>query len=322
MAMTTVVNRGAAAGCRSLGRTLATTTVTTTNTSNNGTTKKLVIPVELISDTMWPNGYIGKKHLRRAMDHVLKTTAESNTSTEVVFSVVRVPLLLEPHYPEEEPFVETNRARLETKFGGPGGWYIQKSRHDLKGRGLNAGIPHFNLDRLTYNTLASHRLVQKIGKVYRLGVSETLYDALNVYHFVDGHSLNDHLGLAKLTHQTLTLLLEQEKKDNADKEITIMSEEEIVNFLQSKEGYAEIESAHHALSTQLNIHSIPQFLIEGKTLIDGAVDSSVFIKVFNKIIQRGYVHNNSKPIFADILGLTTEIVQQGSHTHSSLSSDS
>jgi predicted DsbA family dithiol-disulfide isomerase len=241
------------------------------------------------------------------MDHVLKTTT-STKEVEVVFSVVRVPFLLEPHYPKDKAFVETNRARLEAKWGGPRGWSIQKSRHDLKGRGLDAGIPHFNLDRLTSNTLASHRLVQKIGKVYGLAVSETLYDALNVYYFVDGHSLNDHVGLAKLTHQTL--LLEQET--NADNQI--MSEEEILHFLQSKEGCAEIEAARHALTTQLNIHSIPKFIIEGDTLIDGAADSSVFIEVFNKIIKRGYVLNTSKPIFADILGLTPEIVQQGSHS--------
>ena len=50
----------------------------------------------------------------------------------------------------------------------------------LKGRGLAAGIPHFNLDRLASNSMASHRLIQHIGKRYGLHVSEALYDRLNV----------------------------------------------------------------------------------------------------------------------------------------------
>ena len=50
----------------------------------------------------------------------------------------------------------------------------------LKGRGLAAGIPHFNLDRLASSSMASHRLIQHVGRRYGLNVSETLYDRLNV----------------------------------------------------------------------------------------------------------------------------------------------
>ena len=60
------------------------------------------------------------------------------------------------------------------------GWERQKQAHDLKGRGEAAGIPHFNLDRLTSNTMASHRLIQYVGKKFGLRASETLYDRLNM----------------------------------------------------------------------------------------------------------------------------------------------
>jgi len=53
-------------------------------------------------------------------------------------------------------------------------------RFSLKGRGQAAGIPHFNLDRLASNSMASHRLVQHVGKLYGLHISEKLYDRLNV----------------------------------------------------------------------------------------------------------------------------------------------
>lgn len=65
------------------------------------------------------------------------------------------------------------------KWGGETGWNAQKKSHDLKGRGLEAGIPHFNLDRLASNTMASHRLIQMLGKQYGLAVSEAIYDLLN-----------------------------------------------------------------------------------------------------------------------------------------------
>lgn len=225
----------------------------------------------------------------------------------MVFSVVRVPFLLEPDYPEDAIYVETNRERLEKKWGGPQGWNIQKQRHDLKGRGLEAGIPHFNLDRLASNTVASHRLVQKIGKTYGLGISEKLYDALNVYYFVDGKSLNDHESLAKLTEIIL-------KEHVAEKNIPIMTRDQTLEFLKSTEGRREIEHALHVLKTQLNIHSIPKFIVEGQTLIDGAAQADVFVKVFQKILDRGYAHSTT-PIFADILGLTPELFHRGSHAN-------
>jgi hypothetical protein len=90
-----------------------------------------------------------------------------------------VPFFLEPHYDENKPYVCSNRERLINKWGGEAGWEEQKRRHDLKGRGLEAGISHFNLDRLAANSMASHRLIQHLGKTYGLAVSEAVYDKLN-----------------------------------------------------------------------------------------------------------------------------------------------
>lgn len=223
---------------------------------------------------------------------------------KVKFAVLRVPFFLEPDYPEDKEYVETNRERLIKKWGGKEGWEEQKTRHDLKGRGEEAGIPHFNLDRLTANTMASHRLIQHISKRYGLHVSERLYDALNVYYFVDGHSLNDHERLAHLTRNVLV---------ECDVEDPIASVDEILAFLKSDEGRSEIERALKRLRNELGIHSIPKFIIEGRTLVDGAAHSQVFVRVFDDIISRGVVHNEGKPLFGDILGVSRELVQQGSH---------
>jgi predicted DsbA family dithiol-disulfide isomerase len=192
------------------------------------------------------------------------------------------------------------------------GWERQKQQHDLKGRGMDAGIPYFNLDRWTSNTMASHRLIQHVGKKYGLRVSEGLYDVLNVYYFVDGFALNDRPRLAKTAYDCIRSLAAEEE---GSEDVDVMSEEEILDFLNSDEGRREIEEALSALQ-QMGVHGIPKFVIEGSRLVDGAAHSDVFIDIFRDIEERGEVLRG--PIFADILGVSPEILLKGSHTRATL----
>lgn len=230
------------------------------------------------------------------------------------FSVIRVPFFLEPWYDENKPFIETNRERLIRKWGGPEGWERQKAQHDLKGRGLEAGIPHFNLDRLASNTMASHRLIQHVGKKYGLRVSEGLYDRLKLYYFVEGHSLNDKSLLAKVAAEEIQKLMTNEvnKQQKAPPiRQPAMTEREILNFLNSDEGRVEIETALKTLD-RIGVHGIPKFIIEGSTVVDGAAHSDTFVTVFREIERRGEVAHG--PIFANILGISEEVVDNGSHS--------
>ena len=228
----------------------------------------------------------------------------------VRFSVLRVPFFLEPHYDEDKPYIESNRDRLIKKWGGKRGWEEQKRRHDLKGRGLAAGIPHFNLDRLASNSMASHRLIQHVGKTYGLRVSEGLYDRLNTYYFVDGHALNDKPRLAQVAAAEIAKLVTLECKNTNGNAPAPMMEEEILTFLQGNQGRKEIELALQALN-DLGVHGIPKFVIEGRQVVDGAAHSSVFIDIFREIEARGEVAG--KPVFASILGVDDETIQRGSH---------
>ena len=180
--------------------------------------------------------------------------------------------------------------------------------YSLKGRGLAAGIPHFNLDRLAANSMASHRLVQHVGKKYGLYASEKLYDRLNVFYFVDGHSLNDRPRLAKVAAEVLS---ETIAKDNTNQ----MTEDEILTFLNGNEGRTEIANALRALH-QIGVHGIPKFIIEGTTVVDGAASSNTFVKIFREIEQRGSIAR--KPVFANILGVNVDTIREGSHTRESM----
>lgn len=237
--------------------------------------------------------------MNSAIDEVLRHPLP-DAPKKLAFSILRIPYFLEPNYPEDVDVVETNRERLIQKWGGQAGWDRQKHMHDLKGRGLEAGIPFFNLDRKTSNTMASHRLIQYLGKTYGLAVSEAVYDQLNKYYFVDGHSLNDKPRLARVACE----LLEELLPNNAP------SEDDILEFLNGNEGREEITNAGHALN-QLGISGIPKFIIEGRTMVDGAARSDTFIEIFRDIEKRGSVH--SGPIFNDVLGVSDETVQTPSH---------
>jgi predicted DsbA family dithiol-disulfide isomerase len=269
------------------------------------------------------------------------TNPQPQAPKEVAFAVLRVPFFLEPHADESVPFVGTNRQRLLEKWGGPAGtffcrccapgrcfvcrlhwfvvlsfshwphqtciwlllcigWEAQKRRHDLKGRGLAAGIPYFNLDRLVGNTMASHRLIQMVGKLYGLRVSEQVYDLLNEYYFVQGHSLNDQPRLAQVVAELLQQLAV----------VPPASDDDLLSFLRSDLGRDEIETALAALH-ELNIHSIPKFVIEGTTVIDGAATADVFIKLFRRIERRGTI--DAEPVFASLLGIDPSEIEP-SHT--------
>ena len=158
--------------------------------------------------------------------------------------------------------------------------------------------------------MASHRLIQHVGKRYGLNVSEKLYDRLNEYYFVDGHSLNDRPRLAKVAAEVLSDTI---AKDNTNQPMT---EDEILTFLNGNEGRTEIENALQALH-QIGVHGIPKFIIEGSTVVDGASEGSdTFINIFREIEQRGSI--TKKPVFADILGVNAETIQEGSHTRESM----
>lgn len=238
--------------------------------------------------------------MTKAIDQVLNDPLPG-APKPMAFSILRIPYFLEPDYKEKEVFIETNRERLVKKWGGKRGWENQKHHHNLKGRGLDAGIPYFNLDRKTSNTMASHRLIQHLGKEYGLAVSEAVYDLLNVYYFVDGHSLNDKPRLAKVTCELLDELLPKDKAP---------SKKEILNFLNGTEGKEQILHALAALN-QLGISGIPKFIIEGRTVVDGAAQSETFVEIFREIEKRGSVH--SGPIFNDVLEVSDETVQKPSH---------
>ena len=209
-----------------------------------------------------------------------------DATNPVRFSVLRVPFFLEPGYDTDERFSETNRARLERKWGGKVAFAAQKHRHRLKERGQEVGIEKFNLDRLASSTLKSHRLIQWITKNRGCEVAEAVYNDLNFRHFVDGKKLND-----------ADMLCDAAAAAGVDRD-------EAMRFLESGEGLEEIGDAQEMLQ-EMGIHSIPNFVVGGKVVVSGAVHAAKLVQIFRRLESTGEGAPGSA--FADALRIPPEM---------------
>jgi predicted DsbA family dithiol-disulfide isomerase len=305
-----------------------------------------------IHTTIIITGYIGKRHLYNAIQEILQTpvsssanidtdddndtttTTTSTTATEPQvgrridgFAIIRVPYLLEPNYDMSKIYIETNRQRLIQKWGGPQQWEIQKQRHQLKERGLQVGIQHFNLDRYASNTIRSHRIIQYMSRTYGLYISEYVYDRLNQYHFVDGYALNDVPRLAQTIAQSLqtlyishpssfTTIIQNNNHTNntADTEKTLTpppTEEFILDYLYGTDGQDVILQTVEIVQQEYGIYGIPTFIIDGgNTVLNGAVHAQEFVQIFRTIEQQQ--HPNT-PIFSSVLNIPSHIIERGSY---------
>ena len=205
------------------------------------------------------------------------------------FTVVRVPFFLEPDYPTDPSFEETNRVRLIRKWGGKAGWDAQKRRHGLKERGLEVGIPKFNLDRSASNTLASHRLVQWVTRTLGINAAETMYNSLNKLHCEDGQKLNN-----------TAMLVEEAVAVGADAE-------EAREFLESEAGKPEIQAAQAKLR-ELGVSGIPTLILAGKwQMPSGAIGASSLVDAFRQLEEMG---GGTGSMFAEALAIPDTVMEE------------
>lgn len=206
------------------------------------------------------------------------------------FTLLRVPFFLEPDYPTSEEFEETNRTRLIRKWGGVHEFAAQKSRHQLKERGREVSIEHFNLDRVASSTMLSHRLVQWVTKTKGINKAEQLYNILNERHFVIGQKLNSQ-----------DMLCEAAEEIGLEKAA-------VMRFLDSDEGYEEIARAQEMLRAA-RVHSIPTFILGGQS-VSGAMHSTEFVKIFRQFERNGGDEALGASVFAEALGIPAPMMAE------------
>ena len=208
--------------------------------------------VEIYSDIACPWCYIGKRRFERAL-----AAFPGAEQVEVVYK----PYQLVPDAPET---ASPHRAWLAERYGP------QSRAMDDRVAQLGAadGIRYDFDAALHVNTLHGHRLLWLAATEYGQPVQVDLKERLLAAHFSDGVDVGD---FAALTEIAVTAGMDRAR---------------VEAFLPSAEGRAEV-AAELAEARALGINSVPTFVFDGKWAVQGAQESSTFLKALEQAAPAG-----------------------------------
>ena len=205
-----------------------------------------MINIKVISDTICPWCYIGKKELDNAISLL----------SEINFSITYKPFQLDPTMP---PQGVNRRKYIERKFGED---TAKEVGLKITEAGIKVGI-NFNYEKIeiTPNTLDSHRLIRWAERENKQ--TEAL-DLLFYSYFTEGLNIGD---------KNILLNLAEKLKLNT---------QEIKNNLDSDIDRKEIELEEWSYR-DLGIAGVPTYIINEDLIVTGSQSSDTFVKLFNRI---------------------------------------
>ena len=203
--------------------------------------------IDVISDTVCPWCYIGKRRLERAM----------KLRPQIQFDVRWRPFQLDPSTPKEG--VE-RRAYIERKFGSSE--KIKPIHNALLEAGAAEGIS-FAFDKIvrTPNSINSHRLIRWS---HSAGVQDAVVELMFKRYFTEGADIGDIAVLARI---------------GAD---AGMDHELVEEMLNSD---ADREKVEHedTMARKIGISGVPTYLVGGKVLVTGAQDADHLAHVIDRV---------------------------------------
>ncbi len=204
-----------------------------------------MIYVDIVSDTICPWCYIGKRRFERALD--------ISGRNDVALSWR--PFQLNPDMPSEGM---SRDDYVRAKFGG--GDRPRQIYQAIADSGREAGIEfQFSRIRRTPNTILSHRLIYWSAKNERQ--DEVVGELFRAY-FEQGLDVGDI--------DTLVEIAERAGLDPHGAH----------RFLMSDEGRQEVV-ASDVYARRLGINGVPCFIVNRKYAVSGAQPPSAFVEVFN-----------------------------------------
>ncbi|MBM3481747.1 MAG: DsbA family oxidoreductase [Alphaproteobacteria bacterium] len=202
--------------------------------------------IDIISDTICPWCYVGKRRFERAL-------AELPAGTEV--TVAWWPFQLNPQMPPEG---KERAGYLVERFGSE-----ERAREifrPLEAAGRSEGIPFaFNEILRTPNTMASHRLIAFAGE---RGRQNEVVEVLFRRYFELGEDIGE-----------LGVLVASAVEAGLD-------EDETRAYLESDQGRSEVEAGDVA-ARKLGINGVPCFIVNARYALSGAQEPEVFRRVFD-----------------------------------------
>ena len=227
---------------------MATTTATST-----ATTTKTAITIDIISDTVWPWCFVGKRRLE---------TALLRQSDKLEVDVRWRPFQLNDGLPKGKG---VNKMEMyEQKFGAD---RIRAMIPRMKEVGQEVGI-NFSYGGYIGNTLDSHRFIWKARELGGKDLQDKMVEALFAAYFEQEKSLGDP-----------DVLKECADAAGMPKEVTkSLLEDETI-------GKVEVEKERREFGRKWNCRGVPLFVVDGKYPLSGAQPPEAFDDIFEEILD-------------------------------------
>jgi len=208
------------------------------------------LKIDIVSDIVCPWCVIGFKNLKKAM-HELQT--------ELNFEISWKPYELHPEIPQEG---YDKKLYMQQKFGSSSG---RSPYNEITKIGESVGFEfNFSKTERIPNTFMAHRL---LWKAEQYNLQTELSEALFRAYFSEGLNIGSKEILAEVS------------------ELVGMDKEEVINFLDSKEGGQEIADLEMNF-IEKSIGAVPTYFINDKYIIQGGQEPETFVSFLKKIIQK------------------------------------
>ena len=202
--------------------------------------------IDIVSDTVCPWCFIGKRRIERAMA----------LRPDVKFDVIWRPYRLDPSIPREGV---DRRAYLKAKFGDSP--RTSAMGEAIRSEGASEGIA-FAFDRIAKspNTLDSHRLIRWSANA---GVQNEVVERLFQAYFIEGQDIGHSAVLSEVAGKA-------------------GMDGEVVGTLLS--GDADLESVEReaGLANEMGITGVPTFIFDSKFMISGAREVELLVRIIDK----------------------------------------
>ncbi|KAK4164497.1 thioredoxin-like protein [Cladorrhinum sp. PSN259] len=226
------------------------------NTKTSTSSQPFTFTIQVISDTVCPWCYIGKKTLDAAM-----ASYAARHPGGATFNLTWSPFMLYPRAPEKG----ISKHRLLSTVYGPHGAPQILSRLTVLGSQPSVDI-NFSWRGTTGNSRNSHRLIL-LCSADKKKQSE-LIDALFDYNFQRGLDISDPLVLAKIGYELklfdseaagLSWLIEGDEKTN------------------------QVNSESEKAKNSMGMVAAPSYLVNGRWQVGGMQESSTWEDVFERV---------------------------------------
>lgn len=205
--------------------------------------------LDVVSDTVCPWCYIGKKRLDQALE------IHGGEGIKIVWR----PFQLDASIP---PGGIDRKTYMEKKFGAE---RAREVGNTIREFGTAVGIDfRFDLIGRSPNTLDSHRLIRWAGTA---GCQNDMVDSLFRRYFEQGEDIGSHDVLVEAAGE-------------------VGMDTDIVRDLLSKDADRDLIAREDSMAREIGIQGVPSFVINSQWVVTGAQEPETLVRMFNKLLAR------------------------------------